>query len=60
MAFDQAGYLQAHADVSEAVASGMLESALEHFLTYGWREGRDVVVRSVAEWAGRRLSGRPP
>ena len=58
--FDQDAYLRAHDDVRAAVGAGVLDSALDHFLTYGWREGRAVVTRAVNGWPeGRYLSAHP-
>jgi hypothetical protein len=49
-AFDEEAYLAAHADVRAAVESGVVTSGLEHFLAYGQRENRPIVVRPVAGW----------
>lgn len=38
--FDEAGYLLANPDVSDAVKRGDFSSALEHFIKYGRGEGR--------------------
>ena len=48
--WDDEAYLQRHADVREAVATGGVRSGLEHFLRYGRFEGRRVGVRAVPEW----------
>jgi len=47
--FDEAWYLQQHADVSAAVASGTLRSGFLHFIQHGIFEGR---------WPSPELHGR--
>jgi hypothetical protein len=49
-AFSESHYLAANADVRLAIADGVFDSGLEHFLSYGWREGRAVVMRPVPDW----------
>jgi uncharacterized protein len=39
--FDESYYLHHHADVADAVRSGALSSGYQHFVNYGWREGRN-------------------
>ena len=39
--FDMKGYLDANPDVAEAVQNG-ITSALDHFITYGFKEGRPL------------------
>lgn len=41
LGFDADYYLQNNPDVLNAVTSGQLESAEQHFRLYGWQEGRD-------------------
>lgn len=52
--FDEALYLEAHADVRAAVATGGIESAAVHYLTFGQQEGRALrssirVVQTLEE-----------
>ena len=47
---NEAEYLRAHPDVRRAVEAGVFESGLEHFLVFGWREGRAVVIHPVKDW----------
>jgi hypothetical protein len=49
-AFDDNAYLRLHEDVRAAVESGVFPSGLDHFLSYGHREGRAAAVRPVEEW----------
>ncbi|WP_404420589.1 radical SAM protein [Nibricoccus sp. IMCC34717] len=47
--FDETFYLEAHADVRQAVAIGHLHSGLEHFLRHGRSEGRAFRLRPQAK-----------
>lgn len=38
--FDEAAYLDAHADVAEAIRRGEVLSGYNHYISYGMREGR--------------------
>ena len=40
IAFDEEWYLREYRDVAEAVRSGRLASALQHYLLFGFAEGR--------------------
>ncbi len=42
MNFNEAHYLTANPDVSAAIADGRIHSGLEHWLTWGFQEGRSV------------------
>jgi SAM-dependent methyltransferase len=48
-AFDEADYLAANSDVAEAVAAGLVESGLTHYLRHGANENRSLKhgVRAV-------------
>lgn len=39
--FDEGFYLNENADVAAAVKRGVLSSGYDHFVQYGWQEGRD-------------------
>ena len=49
-AFDADAYLADHPDVGVAVREDRLQSALEHFTTYGRFEGRLLRVLHVPDW----------
>jgi hypothetical protein len=40
MVFDEAAYLEANADVRDAISTGRLQSGFQHFISYGVRENR--------------------
>jgi hypothetical protein len=49
-AFDEQAYLTLHPDIRAAIADGTVRSGLDHFLRYGHREGRTIVVRALDAW----------
>ena len=40
--FDEAGYLRLNPDVAESIARGDVASGYQHFVLYGFREGRTL------------------
>lgn len=52
--FDAAYYLESHADVAAAVASGSLSSAYDHYMASGFFERRDARPLPDLEQAGAR------
>ena len=44
-AFDEQQYLAGNQDVAQALQGGQFKSGLQHFLTYGQKEGRDPNAR---------------
>lgn len=47
--FNEAGYLRANPDVAEAVRKGEVESALMHYVGFGYFEGRQGATPEVDE-----------
>lgn len=47
--FDEAWYLEAYPDVKEAVEKGAFESGRDHFLRFGYFEGRALTPSSFSE-----------
>lgn len=46
---DESWYLDAHSDVAEAVRQGVLKSAKDHYVAFGYNENRQPYSMSVEE-----------
>lgn len=49
VSFDENWYLEAYPDVAEAVKKGAFESGRDHFLRFGYFEGRALTPSSFSE-----------
>src|SRR5437667_3603404 len=59
IAFDEEWYLREYRDVAEAVRSGRLASALQHYLLFGFAEGRLPLPPNGTAAPAAEIGGAP-